>query len=205
MNIMACASWRNYCCSCESFGGDAATLAQLCREKWAPNNFLEFQSFYPRPNSPHVFAAPLPKLSSRKRSRRLRRLWLLQIAEVQWSQDNAMFSVFSHYVGCCVERIWQATVLRTVALVDPNQGPQGCRGAQLFRFSERAPPPPPLPIFTSRSGFPAISCKPVLASSWYDLSNPPLLRALYFCGLKHSLARYLSAVSVRSNFSHWEF
>ena len=132
MNIMACASWRNYCCSCESFGGDAATFAQLCREKWAPNNFLEFQSFYPRPNSPHVFAAPLPKLSSRKRSRRLRRLWLLQIAEVQWSQDNAMFSVFSHYVGCCVERIWQATVLRTVALVDPNQGPQGCRGAQLF-------------------------------------------------------------------------
>ena len=144
MNIMACASWRNCCCSCESFGGDAATLAQLCREKWAPNNFLEFQSFYPRPNSPHVFAAPLPKLSSRKRSRRLRRLWLLQIAEIQWSQDNATFSVFSHYVGCCVERIWQATVLRTVALVDPNQGPKGCRGAQLFRFSERAPPPPGL-------------------------------------------------------------
>ena len=108
------------------------------------------------------------------------------------SGASIMFSVFSHYVGWCVERSWHATVLR-----------KGC-GAQLFRFSERAPPPA-LPIFTSRSGFPAVSCKPVLASSWYDLSNPPRLRALYFCGLKHSLVRYLLALSVWSNFSHWEF
>ena len=42
---------------------------------------------------------------------------------------SIMFSVFSHYVGWCVERSWHATVLRTG------------RGAQLFRFSERAPPP----------------------------------------------------------------
>ena len=144
MNIMACASWRNYCCSCESFGGDSSTLAQLCREKWAPNNFLAFQSFSPRPNSPRVFAAPLPKLSSRKRSRRLRRLWLLQISEVQWSQDNAMFSVFSHYAGCCVDRIWHATVLRIVTRLShigrPKPRPTGPSWRPAISFQRESAP-----------------------------------------------------------------
>ena len=125
------------------------------------------------------------------------------IVEVQWSQHNATFRVFSIYVGCCVDRIWHATDVPTVALADPNQGPQG-RGSQLFRFSQRAPSPA-LAVFISRSGFPAVSCKPVQAASWYDLSNPPPLRALYFCGLKHILVRYLFALSIWLNFSLWEF
>ena len=158
----------------------------------------------PRPNSPHVFAAPLPKLSSRKRFRRLRRLWLLQIAEVQWSQHNAMFSVFSHYVGCCVERIWHATCSPNSRIGRPKPSPAGPSWRLAISFQPESVPWA-LPIFTSRSGFPVVSCKPLLASFWYDLSNPPRLRALYFCGLKHSLVRYLLALSVWSNFSHREF